>query len=73
MTKIKLTKKQKVLIDKMEEYSYIRGYYRGELNILKYFRDVSVDSIEEGYKGVSHSSIIKVCNREMEKIYNKIK
>ena len=60
------TKKQKETIknlcNDMMKQSFREGWLKGEKAVLKHFIDTSIYGLDEGYKGVSHSAIIKICN-----------
>lgn len=53
---------------KMLEITYLEG----KIDILKIFRDSSIDSIDKGYTSINNCSRIKACNKTISDIEKEI-
>lgn len=63
-------------INKLEKDSFERGTMYGKHIILNHFKTNALNSLDEEYTSLNNVSIIKMCDKEIEKIrkeLNKLK
>lgn len=67
-----MNKKEKMLVSELIDEVYQAGHYNGELKMVEHMRDCSIKSLEAGYTGILHATIIKVHVKEVKR-FSKLK